>query len=180
MTPSNVEQLDPERWLRMQTNLPFVKIVGNQVVPMEPQDWVLVWRDATLRAPVPAEIMLRFEQARACIAYGCFFYPLYGLGMGQLLRVADLALLSRCNQLGAPKAAFAKRIEWLYSSGLQPDFDKAYWHRLRLCRNEDTHEAPAMIMTPGAAQAFLAAITEEIQRLFDEPNINRVGDERLK
>jgi hypothetical protein len=166
----DTERLDPDRWLRQESDLPFVKIIDGCVLPMEPRDWIDVWRNATLRPPVPREIMLRFEQARACVAYGCFFYPLYGLGIGQLLRVADAAMLARCEQLGAPKKpnTFEARIEWIASSGFVSNFDKAYWHRLRHFRNEDTHEPPATIVPAGAAQRFLKAISEEMQHLFSK------------
>ena len=164
-------RLSPDRWLQSDPKIPFVKFstIDGSPQPMTPEDWVPVWRDSALHAPVPVDIINRFEQARACIAYACFFYPLYGLGVGQLLRVADAALLVKCVQLHAPKniKTFEKRIDWVASMRAVAGFDAKYWHGLRHFRNEDVHERAATIVSPGAAQPFLRAISDEIQRLFE-------------
>lgn len=170
MEEKGERRLSPEQWLQPDPSIPFIKFspIDGSAQPMTPEDWVPVWRDSTLYEPVPTDIINRFEQARACIAYACFFYPLYGLGIGQLLRVADAALLVRCGQLDAPKEVktFEKRIDWLASVHAVSGFEPTYWHRLRLFRNEETHEARPTIVTPGAAQNFLRMISDEIQRLF--------------
>jgi hypothetical protein len=170
MTEEAEHRLSPERWLQLDPNFSFYKFSdADGFQPMTPEDWVPVWRDSTLAAPVPIDIINRFEQARACIAYGCFFYPLYGLGIGQLLRVADAAVVVKCGQLDAPKKAktFEKRIDWLASVRGAAGFDATYWHRLRRFRNEDVHERAATIVSPGSAQNFLRAMSDEIQHLFE-------------
>ena len=103
MNDSVLDRLTPARWLQPDPTLAvFVKLshVDGTVLAMTPDDWSEVWRHSSIDAPVPRDIVRMFEQARACLAYGFFYYPLYALGIEQLLRVADAALGVKCEAAG--------------------------------------------------------------------------------
>lgn len=167
----DVDRLTPMRWLQPDPALAaFVKLsrVDGSVSPMTADDWHAVWQHVSIEEPVPVEIVRMFEQARACLAYGFFYYPLYALGVEQLLRVADAALGVKCEALGGPNAAarFQKRIDWLAAHGDQPTFERERWHALRTFRNETTHHTQPMLLTPAAVQQLLADIAALITGLF--------------
>ena len=175
MDAINLDRLTPTRWLQPDPALAiFVKLsrVDGAVSPMTPEDWIEVWQHTSIDAPVPLDIVRMFEQARACLAYGFFYYPLYALGVEQLLRVADAALGVKCEALGGPSSAarFQKRIDWFAANGDQPTFDRDRWHALRTVRNETTHHTHPMILTPAAAQQLLADIAARITALFPAPS----------
>jgi len=54
------------------------------------------------------------------IAYGYYFYPIYTLGLEQLLRVAETAVKWKCNLLNAPKSIekYQGSIEYLVTQDI--------------------------------------------------------------
>ena len=45
---------------------------------------------------VQFDVHRQFEVARGAMLYGCFFYPLFSLGVDQLLKVAESAVTHKC------------------------------------------------------------------------------------
>jgi hypothetical protein len=169
MNNHEIDRCSPSRWLQPDPTLAvFQKLshVDGSVVAMTAEDWFEVWQHATIDSPVPADIINLFEQARACLAYGYFFYPLYALGIEQLLRVADAALMVKCDALGASAKTFEKRIDWLAARGDRPSFDPEHWHGLRKFRNESSHHSRRMLLTPATAMQFLGDVARAIEALF--------------
>src|SRR5437016_11236368 len=114
MTDVTLDCFDTDRWLQPDARMElFLKLDlrSGSVTRSVADDWLKLWKRGSLDSPVPAQIINLFEQARACICYGYFFYPLYALGIEQLTRVADAAATVRCEQLGAPRSigTFEKR-----------------------------------------------------------------------
>jgi hypothetical protein len=174
MEKSHVDRFTVERWLQPDPTLAvFTKLnlADGTVAPMASEDWFAVWQHATVDAPVPTEIINLFEQARACLAYGFFYYPLYTLGAEQLLRVAEASLALKCAALGAPRAmrTLKKRIDWLAENAAIPGFDRDRWHSLRKLRNETTHHAERMLLTPAAVQHLLHEIASALTCIFADP-----------
>lgn len=169
MEDVKVDRFSPSRWLQPDPTLAlFQKLshLDGSVAVMTAEDWFEVWQHATIDSPVPVDIINLFEQARACLAYGYFFYPLYALGIEQLLRVADAALAVKCDALGAPAKTFEKRIDWLAAHGDRPSFDPDHWHGLRKFRNETSHHSRRILLTPAAAMQLLGDVAIEIEALF--------------
>ena len=165
------ERFTPDRWLQPDPSLSVfskMNLTTGTVEPMTAQDWFVVWRDAIVDPAVPPDIVNRIEQARACLAYG-FFY--YALGVEQLLRVAEAALTLRCETLNVPRNSrtFEKRIDWFAGSGTIQNFDRDHWHVLRKVRNETTHGAHRMLLTPAAAKQLLHDVVAAITLLFAQP-----------
>lgn len=164
-------RFDTDRWLmpdlRMEQFLTLNKLTGS-ARDSTADDWLRLWKRGHLDLPVPAQIIELFEQARACICYGYFFYPLYALGIEQLMRVADAAVAVRCEQLDAPKSVhtLSQRINWLAKSNYTRGFDAQHWHRLRLFRNEATHHTRASVIPPAMAAPVLWNLAADIQALF--------------
>jgi hypothetical protein len=170
----HIDRFTPDRWLQPDPTLSVfskLDLANGTVEPMTSEDWFVVWRDATVDPPVPTDIINRIEQARACLAYGFFYYPLYALGVEQLLRVAEAALAVRCEDLNAPRTirTFEKRIDWIASSTDVSTFDRDHWHALRKVRNETTHGAHRMLLTPAAAKQLLHDVVDAITALFAAP-----------
>ena len=169
------ERFTPDRWLQPDPTLSVfskLDLITGAVEPMAAEDWFVVWRDAAVDSPaVPADIVNRIEQARACLAYGFFYYPLYALGVEQLLRVAEAALALRCEELNAPRniRTFEKRIDWIASDSVIQNFDRDHWHMMRKMRNETTHGAFRMLLTPAAAKQLLHDVVDAITAFFAVP-----------
>jgi hypothetical protein len=122
-----------------------------------------------LSTNVPEDIQKLFEVARGAVLYGYLFYPLYTLGMEQLLRVGEAAVASRCDQLGVPKdrKTFEHRIDWLAERGTFDRCGFSRWHALRRLRNLASYPERQSIDTPGSAVRFLEAVAEDVNALFD-------------
>jgi hypothetical protein len=174
MEKTHLDRFTAERWLQPDPALAvFTKLNLDEgtVSPMTSEDWFAVWQHATVDAPVPTEIINLFEQARACLAYGFFYYPLYTLGAEQLLRVAEASLAVKCAALGAPRAVrtLEKRIDWLAKNAAIPGFDGDRWHSLRKLRNATTHHAERMLLTPASVQQLLHEVASALTCVFGSP-----------
>lgn len=104
--------------------------------------------------------------------YGYLFYPLYTLAGEQLLRVADSAIMFKCQLLGAPRQVsdFYKRLKWLAKQKIISPKQEHQWQKVRRFRNSASHPQDQMILPPGYYIDFLVYITEEINMLFDSMN----------
>ncbi len=77
-------------------------------------DWVKAILQCDLAEQVPAELATLFATARGSLLYGYFFYPLYALGLEQLIRVSEAAVASVCeSRTGARPKSFFDGIEQL-------------------------------------------------------------------
>ncbi len=99
--------------------------------------------------------------------YGFLFYPLYGLGLGQLFRVAEAAVTHKCKAMGAPTGVktFHDRIEWLVSNGVIPEQEKGTWDAIRKMRNLESHAERQILLPPGTAIGALVRMAENINAL---------------
>ncbi len=124
-----------------------------------------------LTQQVPLEVRRLFEVARGALLYGHFFYPLYTLGVEQLFRVADAALIHKCRQMGTSKRQrrdFQARIEYLRREGVIHPTDHRIWDVTRDLRNAVSHPDDQMILPPGQAVDLLHRLAEQINAVFGE------------
>jgi hypothetical protein len=167
-----IERFVPERWLEPDSRMKLfanIDLETGQVTATSAADWLRLTSIVSLHPPVPPNIINLFEQARACAVYGYFFYPLYALAVEHVVRVADAAVKSKCEQLAAPRKQardFEDRIDWLAGQLGVPLFDKARWHMRRKWRNEVTHQTQRTILTPVSVGPIFNSIAEDIQALF--------------
>lgn len=121
-----------------------------------------------LPSGTPEGVIRLYEMARGAICYGCFFYPLYTLGMEQLHRCLDAALKHKIETINGGKSPrrFKQRIEWAVNNGIiaAPNADR--WDAVRVLRNEGAHSDGRTIMLPGQALHSLQLASELIARLF--------------
>jgi hypothetical protein len=115
---------------------------------------------------VPAQIVRLFEVARSAMCYGFVFNPIWTLAAEQLFRVADTALAVRCKELGGTTArTFAERITFI-SERLPASSQSFDWHTLRRLRNDGSHPAEQMIVSPGMAVPVVEKLANAINELF--------------
>lgn len=126
--------------------------------------------EPTLDENAPEDVRRLFEVARATLAYGWFFYPLYTLASEQLYRVADAATVHKCRGMKAPKSrnTFDKRLNWLVEKGAILKSDKFDWDTARMGRNLGSHAESQTIVPPGSAMHSLRNIAEKMNKLFAE------------
>jgi len=125
--------------------------------------------DPQLSYTVPADLQELFETARGALCYGCFFYPLYTLGIDQLWRVLDAATDHKCRELGASKRKterFGQRIKWLVNAGLILPEDEKRWDAARQLRNGASHADRQSIYDPATALGLNKSVCEQVNSLF--------------
>lgn len=175
MSKMNDEPLDrfaPERWLQPDARMKVcwrMQMDGDAAAPASAGDWLTLTSSVALQPPTPPQIINLFEQARACAAYGYFFYPLYALAVEHVVRVADAAVAAKCQMMSAPSSQtdrFVARIKWLAKHGAITDFSAERWHKLRAWRNELTHQTRPTTLTPAMVAPLFDSVARDIQALF--------------
>jgi hypothetical protein len=102
------------------------------------------------------------------MAYGIFFYPIYTIGIEQLLRVVESAVGYKCKGMGAlsSEGTFKKKIEWLIESGAIPKSQSVHWEGVRGLRNIASHPKMQSIYMPVEALKFIESVARDINTLF--------------
>ena len=170
MTDRRFKELTPENWLEPDPVMRLFVVYS----PDEPSrlmtgdDWAHHILAIRLSDVVPEEVRRLFEVARGTLLYGYFFYPLYTLGLQQILRVAENAVTYRCRKQGAPasKKRFMERLEWLRDHGILSTNEHARWEVVRHLRNWGTHSQNQDILLPGMAVGTVQKIANLIHSLF--------------
>lgn len=126
-----------------------------------------------LSSQIPIDVRRLFEVARATLAYGYLFYPLFTLATEQLFRVVEAGVRLRCDiaQTPAKVRTYEKRIEWLAAQHIVSEAARERLHNLRHLRNESSHPERQSIYPPGLAISFLETVAETLEELFNSlPN----------
>jgi hypothetical protein len=166
-----IKTLTTENWLQPDpTSTIFVRVshADGSVSPMSGEDWVAQFLTPSLNDNVPKELRRLFEVARAALAYGYFFYPLYTLAGEQLYRVAEAAVSEKCAMLGAPKkkSSFQDKIKYLVDKNVIPNEEFIRWDAFRQLRNMSSHPRRQNILAPGMVATTLHLVAERINDLF--------------
>lgn len=173
MTNLGFKKLTLDNWLQPdEASTSFVSIshIDGKVYPTTADERLRYILRPALEQSVPKEIRALFEVARGVLAYGYFFYPLYGLGVEQLYRVVETAVNFKCKSMRAPASicTFEKKLEYLMSENIIPKLEKSTWHALRKIRNYASHPESQMILPPGLVIDTLERIVGKINFLFKE------------
>jgi hypothetical protein len=166
--PLGFKRLTPENWLYVDGAwAPFVMPDSD---PDPSKAWLKDALSARLPSSTPLEIVRLFEVARGAFVYGLMFYPLIALGIEQLTRVVEAAVVAKCSALGAPVGArkFATGIDWLISRGLLAASDKQLWWAAIQLRNEASHPRDQSLFPPGWVFTHIDTTVAMISRLFPE------------
>ena len=172
MTELGFKELTPSNWLEPD-NISFKLLsttVSGDIHPDPGGRWIRLVLEPTLAENVPIEVRRLFKVARSTIAYGFLFYPFMALGLEQLARVAEAAIIHRCKMEGAPKSKlkFDRGIEWLSKRSILDKDQKKMWHSMRDARNVASHPTNQMILPPGAVVGGLERIASRINGLFSD------------
>jgi hypothetical protein len=113
MSDLGFKELTSENWLVPDSTMRgFVRLSFNgKVHSISCEEWLRDILQPTIHEAVPVELRKLFEVARGAMAYGKFFYPIYTIGIEQLLRVVESAVDNKCKGMGAPssKGNFKKK-----------------------------------------------------------------------
>lgn len=135
--------------------------------PMSGDDWAAQFLGVRLDDRVPEEVRGLFEVARGALAYGYFFYPLFTLAAEQLYRVAEAAVSTKCELLGAPKRlSFQNKIQYLQDRDVISSESYPQWDAIRRLRNKGSHPQGQTILTPGMVVQMLDQIAKRMNTLF--------------
>jgi hypothetical protein len=153
------------------TNLIFSKVntATGEVLPMPPEEWAQIFLAFELSKGVPSQLVNLFEVAKGAMLYGYFFYPLYTFGLEQVYRVADEAIVVKCETIKASakdRKTFETRINCLVRAGVLTAKGAGEWHIIRKIRNEASHAREQTVLPPGATALVLNHLVEKINALF--------------
>jgi hypothetical protein len=170
MTELGFKILTPKDWLEPdETSL---KLLTGFATGQQRQDpgarWINHVLESCLSHGVPLDVRKLFEVARATIAYGILFYPLFALGLEQLARVAEAAIVHKCRavEIDAHDLSMFDAIESLAKAGELSEDEKALWHSLRKARNVASHAKSQMILPPGMVLGAIGRYASHINSLF--------------
>lgn len=160
------KRLTLENWLTVDPA--WAGVVMSSSLPKPSDAWVFDLSQRELDLVVPLNVRRLFEIARGSLAYSLMFYPLLTLGTEQMFRVFEAALTTKCANLGSPATvkSFAKKIEWLTTSGAIAAHDRVRWTAIRHLRNEASHPKDQSIFRPSEALHIVDATIELINPLF--------------
>jgi aminoglycoside 6'-N-acetyltransferase len=118
----------------------------------EPGDWIPLIMSVGLRARVHNEVRRMFVFAQGAMCYVHWYYPALTLGIDDMLRIADFAVVQACKQRSIRKKTFEKRIDALCALNAIATADEPIWDTIRNARNRATH--PSAQNVYGFAQAY--------------------------
>lgn len=164
------KRLTGENWLlRDETVDHFVRMLPNgETLPISENEWAQMILSVELSLDVPLDVRHLFEVAQGVLCYGCFYYPLYTIGIEQSYRVLDAALAQKCEFLGLSQESdrFVGRIECLHKHGYMSDQRRNQWHAGRQLRNYSSHARRQSLMMPSQAIDALQTAADLIEALF--------------
>lgn len=172
MTQMGFKKLTASNWLEPDdTSAKLLSTTPSGDIHPDPGGrWINLVLEPTLSDNVPIEVRRLFEVARNVIAYGFLFYPLFALGMEQLARVSEAAIIHKCIIEDAPKTKlkFDRAIEWLYKNSILNNDERKMWHSMRTARNVASHSTSQMILPPGAILGAVEKFALRINALFGD------------
>jgi len=170
MSRFGFKAINPKNWLQPDPVLRgFVRLSPDgRSTTISGEEYLRAILEPKLIESVPAEAQALFEVARGAMLYGYFFYPLYTLAAEQLFRVAEAAVIRRCQELCAPKSkkTFKQKIDWLAEKMSIHESELAKWNAIRELRNISSHPDSQSILTPGNAISCLEGIAQQVNCLF--------------
>ncbi len=161
------KNLTLENWLEYDdTPRHIVRITGERIGP---NDWVEAMLNPKLSQNVPMDVSNLFEVARGAMCYGNLFYPLFALGIEQVFRVMDSALMHRCTDWQVPPKAhsFNHRIQWMLDVGKWDEDLAGRWHGARSFRNSASHPKNQTLLGPDQALGAVVVAAELINDLYE-------------
>lgn len=170
MAELGFKTLRAKDWLEPdETSLKLLAPLSQSKHRQDPETrWIKHVLEPSLAPEVPLEVRRLFEVARATIAYGLLFYPLFAIGLEQLARVAEAAIVHRCRlaNIGTNDLTMYAAIEELVKAGELTEDQKLLWHSLREARNVASHPKSQMILPPGMVLGAIDRYAKHIGTLF--------------
>lgn len=151
-----------------------LSLVDGSVEKVTSRDWVERSLRPQLSPQVPEAVRDLFEIARGAFLYGVCFYPLFTLGLEQILRVQEAAARARAvlHGIRVGKRRYQDILDELQTRGLLSPEDHEEWTIRRRLRNLTTHADRASILLPSQAVNELTRVADSINRLFHQKESN--------
>lgn len=123
-----------------------------------------------LSSAVPRDIVSVFRSGQAAMAFGYYYFPMYELGCGQVLRAFDRAVVSRAQREGCtqPKLMLSNALVYLRKHGVLSEDEFKRLEPLRDLRNQSAHPQFQPYVPAGLALWTLDDVATEIERLVGD------------
>ncbi|WP_170332312.1 hypothetical protein [Ruegeria arenilitoris] len=132
--------------------------------------WVQMFLSIKPSEALPAYLQDMFDRAQGSMVYGCFYYPLFTLGIEELFRFSESALREAVKETGALKSVqkmkYAPLIDWAHDNDLLTDSMHGRWHAGRSLRNSTSHKDSSLLLGPNDAAGLLSTTAELTDTLF--------------
>lgn len=132
------------------------------------------WVSEILRYEIPScypgVMQEQFDRARACIVYGCYYYPLFTLGVEELCRFYETALNEFLSKVGSSKStmrkSFKEKVTWMENNQHFDEQTADRWRSIVGLRNAASHKSSCTTLPPNLALHQLSIAVELIDDLF--------------
>jgi hypothetical protein len=132
-----VKQLTVDNWLAVDPIIAsgvFVRLglADGTVAELTADDWTAHLLEVQVSPTVPDAVRDQVEIARGAMIYGSLFYPLFTLGLEQLLRVSEAAARAKAAQLGMPSdRRYYEILADLLARNVLTESDHDAWSHIR-------------------------------------------------
>lgn len=163
-------QLTEENYLERDSRLDGWSVHGIGVLSHTTDTWAQILLSIKPLVTLPTYLQDMFERAQGCMVYGCFYYPLFTLGIEELFRFSESALREAVKETGAPKSVqkmkYAPLIDWAHDNDFLTDSMHGRWHAGRSLRNSTSHKDSSLLLGPNDAAGLLSTTAELTDTLF--------------
>ncbi|MCV2882374.1 hypothetical protein [Actibacterium sp. XHP0104] len=163
-------KLTLENHLERDTRLDCWSVHGIGPYSHSTDDWVKMVLDVSLEVDLPPFLVEMFDRAQASMVYGCYYYPLFTLGIEELFRFGESAFREAvkeaepCSSLNRKR--YADLQKWASEAGLIDTATASRWNASRRLRNSVSHKDGAFLLGPNDALEQLDITKELVESLF--------------
>lgn len=169
--PLRAKQLSADNWLDVDPTMAAYYRGSDDdghVHSATNDEWAREVFSITLSEPVPQNVRDLFTATRAVLLYGCFYHPLWAVGMERAFQVAEVAVKYKCREFEAanPRWGFSTRLEYLKEQEVFTEEQYRAWDQLRYERNRSAHPDHQANLAPAFAITMLRVTARMIDALF--------------
>lgn len=167
ITKKNWRDIDPDCSIFL-----YLESSDGTAAPIFPNLWLQLVLEPRLSKSVPKDVQELMEVARSALLYGAFYYPLFAHGIDQLHRVGEAAISHKYELCSGPsnidgrRPTFARKIRWLFESGIIDKEEKQGWWLVKQARNDGSHLFTRKMLAPGLSMMILQNTVHRINLLF--------------
>lgn len=135
-------------------------------------DYVRAFLSIKLPTDASEDLLEVFDRVRAVMVYGCYYYPLFSLGVEELYRYHEAlirtALGSAAYKPNGKSHTFNRMIEIAVEQNVLSEKEGEAWHAGRWLRNRSSHRESTFLLGPNNALDALQNARDRTEKLLSQ------------